>query len=78
MRPEVIERKLSTLPQSLDQHRVLSAKQGAELLGVSLATFRRLHWAGKLPTAIQLSDRRLGWRVRDLIDHLEKCGEVAA
>ena len=63
---------MSTLPQSLDEHRVLNARQGAELLGVSLATFRRLHAAGKLPPAIQLSERRLGWRVRDLLEHLAK------
>jgi predicted DNA-binding transcriptional regulator AlpA len=67
-----------TLPDALASERVLSARQGAELLGVSLATFRRLHWAGKLPTAIQLSDRRLGWRVKDLLAHLAKRGEVAA
>ena len=60
------------LPDELRRERILSARQGAELLGVSLATFRRLHWAGKLPTAIQLSERRIGWRVRDLLDHLAK------
>lgn len=67
-----------SLPDGLGLERVLSARQGAELLGVSVATFRRLHWAGKLPPAIQLSQRRLGWRVRDLLEHLEKRSEVAA
>jgi predicted DNA-binding transcriptional regulator AlpA len=78
MRPEINGRKTTTLPQSLDEHRILSARQAAELLGVSLATFRRLHWAGKLPRAIQLSERRLGWRVLDLLKHLEKRSGVAA
>jgi predicted DNA-binding transcriptional regulator AlpA len=79
MRPEITGRKTATLPQSLEEHRILSARQAAELLGVSLATFRRLHWAGKLPPAIQLSERRLGWPVRGLLEHhLEKRGEVAA
>jgi prophage regulatory protein len=78
MRPQVTGRKISTLPQSLDEHRVLNARQGAELLGVSLATFRRQHWAGKTPPPIRLSERRLGWRVRDLLEHLEKRSEVAA
>lgn len=78
MRPEITGRKISTLPQSLDEQRVLSARQGAELLGVSLATFRRLHWAGKLPPAIQLSERRLGWRVRDLLEHIAKRAGAAA
>jgi len=67
-----------TLRPSLDENRILSARQAAELFGVSIATFRRQHWAGKLPTAIQLSDRRLGWRVKDLLAHLAKRGEVAA
>lgn len=78
MRPEVTGRKISTLPETLDAERVLSARQGAELLSISLATYRRLHRAGKLPPAIQLSERRLGWRVRDLIEHISKVGEVAA
>ena len=62
----------NSLPDGLEQERILSAQQAAKLFGVSVATFRRQHWAGKLPPAIQLSDRRVGWRVRDLLDHLAK------
>jgi predicted DNA-binding transcriptional regulator AlpA len=67
MRPEITGRKMATgvdraLPESLDENRVLSARQAAELFGVSIATIRRLHWAGRLPPAIRLSERRLGWR----------------
>lgn len=58
------------LPQHLEAERVLNAHQAAELMGVSIATFRRLHWAGRIPAAVRLSDRRLGWRVRDLLSHL--------
>ena len=54
----------NSLPDGLGQERILSAQQAADLFGVSVTTFRRQHWAGKLPPAIQLSDRRLGWRVR--------------
>ncbi len=61
------------LPLVLEQERILSAEQAAELFGVSVSTFRRLHRAGKLPPAVQISERRLGWRVRDLIAHLEFC-----
>ena len=78
VRPEVTGRKMSTLPECLDQSRVLSARQAAEMFGVSIATFRRLHWSGKLPSPIQLSERRLGWRVRDLLEHLEKRSDAAA
>lgn len=55
------------LPFDLGHERILSAKQAAELRGISVSTFRRLYWAGKTPPAIRVSDRRLGWRVRDLI-----------
>ena len=65
------------IPPVLEQERILNAKQAAELFGVSVATFRRRHRAGKLPEAIRLSERRLGWRVRDLVAHLEKSGEAA-
>jgi predicted DNA-binding transcriptional regulator AlpA len=60
------------LPEHLEPERILDAKQGAALWGVSLATFRRLHRAGRLPTAIRLSERRLGWRCRDLLSALER------
>jgi predicted DNA-binding transcriptional regulator AlpA len=62
----------------LEHERVLSVRQAAELYGVSVATFRRMYWAGKVPSALRVSDRRLGWRVRDLIEHLAKRGEVVA
>jgi predicted DNA-binding transcriptional regulator AlpA len=65
------------LPPFLEQERILSIKQSAELLGVSVATFRRLYQAGKLQT-IRLSERRLGCRVRDLIEHLAKRANTAA
>ena len=67
-----------SLPDGLGLERVLNVQQAAELFGVSVATFRRQHWVGKTPPPIRLSERRLGWRVRDLLEHLEKRSEVAA
>ncbi len=55
------------LPLGLDSSRILSAKQTAEILGLSICTVRRLHWAGKLPAPIRLSTRRIGWKVADLL-----------
>jgi predicted DNA-binding transcriptional regulator AlpA len=55
------------LPTDLWTERILSMAQAAQLLGVSIATFRRLVRAGKLPPPIQLSERRVGWRVRGLL-----------
>jgi predicted DNA-binding transcriptional regulator AlpA len=64
------------LPPSLDGSRILSAKQAAEMLGISLCTLRRLHWAAKLPAPIQLSTRRIGWKVADLLAFVE-CSRAA-
>jgi predicted DNA-binding transcriptional regulator AlpA len=72
---EMMSRKL---PDVLGQERVLSAQQAAELFGVSIATFRRQYWAGKTPSALRISDRRLGWRVKDLLEHLAKRAKAAA
>ena len=58
------------LPANLTLERILSVAQGAQLYGISIATFRRLKRAGKLPPPLQLSERRIGWRVRDLVEHL--------
>ncbi len=65
------------LPQSLEPERVIDARLGAALLGLSIATFRRLDRNGKLPGGIQLSERRRGWRVRDLLHWIaEQAGET--
>ena len=56
----------NSLPDDLRYERILNFRQAAELKGVSVATLRRQHKAGKL-SVVQLSDRRLGLRVRDLI-----------
>jgi predicted DNA-binding transcriptional regulator AlpA len=70
-RPEVTGNNTATLPPGLDALRILSARQASELLGISLATLRRLYWAGKLPAAIRISERRLGWRVADLLAYAQ-------
>ena len=57
--------------------RVLDARQGADFLNISVKTFRRLGWAGKLPPALRVSDRKLGWRKSDLRAWL-KSRQVAA
>jgi predicted DNA-binding transcriptional regulator AlpA len=79
MKPEDTEKPNSKpLPDFLQQDRILNAHQCAELLGVSIATFRRQYWAGKIPPALRVSDRRLGWRVKDLLDHLASRANAAA
>ena len=79
MRPQKNETPANKpLPDALGQERVLSARQAAELYGVSIAKFRRQYWAGKTPPPVRLSERRLGWRVRDLLEHLSKRADAAA
>ncbi len=55
----------NTLPAVFANERVLNVRQMAELWGVSVATIRRLGRSGQLPSTIQLSDRRIGWRAAD-------------
>jgi len=55
----------------LRPEQILDASQTARLLGVSIATLRRMDAAGKLPRAVWLSERRKGWIFRDLAGHLE-------
>jgi predicted DNA-binding transcriptional regulator AlpA len=59
------------LPNSLTPERILSAAQAARFIGLSRPTLNRMKRAGKLPPAIRISERRIGWRVRDLIEHLK-------
>ena len=67
-------------PTALGQgERVLGARQAAELYGVSITGIPSpVLEAGKTPPPIRLSERRLGWRVRDLLEHLSKRTDAAA
>jgi predicted DNA-binding transcriptional regulator AlpA len=70
-----------SLPEIFAHERVLNVRQMAELWGVSVATLRRLHRRRLLPSAIQLSDRRIGWRAADALAALtarrERQGDAA-
>ena len=55
--------------------RVISVRQAAEKVGLSVPTFRRVIAAGEGPPLIQLSTRRLGIRESDVtkwLDHRER------
>lgn len=60
----------SQLPPSLDDDRVLAAPKAAEMLDVSVSALRRNAASGRLPAPVQITARRLGWRVRDLRNFL--------
>lgn len=53
------------------RYRVLRARDAAAFCAVSLSHFRRLHAKGLLPAPVRLGERRLGWRLGDLIDWVD-------
>jgi predicted DNA-binding transcriptional regulator AlpA len=61
---------LANLPTDLGRNRVLNAAAAAALWGVSLPSWRRLYRSGAVPKPIQISERRIGWRIGTLADAL--------
>lgn len=59
---------LDHLPPDLARHRILNTAQAAAFRGVSVATWRRLYRAKKVPEPIRISAGKYGWRVGDLIN----------
>jgi predicted DNA-binding transcriptional regulator AlpA len=53
-----------------DQRLALSAKDAAELLGISRAQFWKLHAAGKVPQPVYLGTKAPRWRASELRDWL--------
>jgi predicted DNA-binding transcriptional regulator AlpA len=66
----VVAAALNNLPPDLGRNRVVDAKSSAAFWGVSLPHWRRLYRAGKVPRPIKIGDRKLGWRIGDLVDGL--------
>ena len=58
---------IDRLPEALALQCVLRTKEAAKFCGVSVSHFRRLHSRCELPKPIRLGERRLGWRLGDLI-----------
>jgi predicted DNA-binding transcriptional regulator AlpA len=52
--------------------RVLSEKQTREIIGISESTSERMKEVGDYPPATQLSERRIGYRLIDIIQWLDK------
>jgi predicted DNA-binding transcriptional regulator AlpA len=62
---------IETLPTDLARHRVLDTRQTCQFVNLSVAQWRRLRKAGDAPQARQLSKRKHGWQVGDLIAWIE-------
>ncbi len=58
---------LASLPREIVMRRVIGTKDAAAFCGLSVPTFRRLKDRNEIPQPIRLSERRLGWRIGDLI-----------
>lgn len=76
---------LQHLPAEIALRRVFNTREAAAYCGLSVVTFRRMHAKKAIPNAIRLSERRLGWRVGDLIEWtdaraagIEWCAHLAA
>lgn len=56
------------LPPDIARRRIMKAQDAAAFCGVSVNTLRNMREAGTIPAPIQLSERRIGWRIGDLLD----------
>jgi predicted DNA-binding transcriptional regulator AlpA len=65
------ETTLNNLPSDLGRRRILNAVEASRYWGVSLAHWRRMYRAGAVPKPIQISERRVGWRIGALADALD-------
>jgi predicted DNA-binding transcriptional regulator AlpA len=55
-------------PPDVSRNKILCTAEAAEFVNFSVPHFRRLYRNGGVPAPIQLSARKLGWKVGDLID----------
>lgn len=65
-------RQQPVLSLNSERSRILTPAEAAAFWGMSLSHWRRMYRRGQTPRPIRLSARKLGWRVGDLIDGLEK------
>lgn len=70
--------QIAELPAVIAADALLNAAQAARFLSVSTIHFRRLVRRGAAPRPIRISERRFGWRARDLILWLESRATVAS
>ncbi|WP_056454620.1 AlpA family phage regulatory protein [Methylobacterium sp. Leaf86] len=66
---------IDSLHPHLSGQRVVNIRDAAAFCGVSVSTFRRMRAGELIPMPIKLSDRRLGWRIRDLLAWID-CRET--
>jgi len=55
----------------LDLLKVMPEPRAAELVGMSLVHMRRIRKKGTGPRFVQLGERRIGYRLKDVLDWIE-------
>ena len=58
--------------EELNVIRVLTETELCRMLGISNKTFERMRYRGDIPPKTQLSDRRVGYRVCDVEEWLDR------
>jgi predicted DNA-binding transcriptional regulator AlpA len=62
----------SNMADGLNAIRVLNETELCRMLGISNKTFERMRYRGDVPPKTQLSDRRVGYRVCDVEEWLDR------
>jgi predicted DNA-binding transcriptional regulator AlpA len=59
------------LSEALERRRVIAEAKAAELADLSLPHFRRLRRGHQGPRFVRLGERRIGYRVGDVLDWID-------
>ena len=59
------------LPDFLDRSRIVSVRQAAALLNLSIPHLRRLYRTGKFPKPFTVGERKLGWTAGEFVDAID-------
>ena len=62
----MIEERHPAISLDFDEQRLISSAEVAKILNFSPAHIRRLARAQRLPPAIKIGSRKLGWRMADI------------
>ena len=70
--------RVAALIAEKNQMAVLTERETADWARLSIVTMRRMRWAGSGPRFVKLSEKRIGYRVADIIEWLDARTSKAA
>lgn len=76
MRSNALAASSISVAAPMDDVKLLTAKEVAELLGVHVRSVWRMAQTGEIPAPIRLGERVVRWRLSDLRDHLDRKAAV--